>query len=41
MGKKVGHMSHQLDSLSKDLQARVQSFGSTIAVVESAIKEKG
>lgn len=41
MGKKISHMAHQLDSLNKDLQARVQSFGSTINVVESSVKEKG
>jgi hypothetical protein len=41
MGQKQGRMAQQLDQLGKDLSARVQSFGSTVAVAASAAKEKG
>lgn len=41
LGEKIGDLANQLDSVGKDLQARVQAFSSTIAVVESALKEKG
>ena len=40
VGRKIGQMANQLDVVNKDLESRLGSFKSTLAVVESSWKEK-